>query len=215
MLSTFIASSNLRNILTSPRLPPVLQHCSSMFHDLLRSNTRNTLTTEMMSTGALLDDQDDNDNLKFHDMDQSTSTALRIFNPSLLSRRAHFYNRIERDLVTFAKADANLGDSLVMVTDDSKIPFPASIQAIFVLEDDPDGTKYVSISRFCEIPSDQTDPYARYPIFGSRLWSKEMSRVKEVMPLSNVIGHVTRKPYSDSIVVITPLRTRLQSIGKG
>ncbi|KZS92326.1 hypothetical protein SISNIDRAFT_401863, partial [Sistotremastrum niveocremeum HHB9708] len=27
MLHTFIASSNMRNILTSPRLPPVLQHC--------------------------------------------------------------------------------------------------------------------------------------------------------------------------------------------
>lgn len=205
MLKTFIASSNMRNILTSPRLPPSLSNCSAMFHKLVRTKNRNTLTTEMLSTHSWGEDIEDH-NSEPHTMDAATFKALQTIDSGLKSQEAYFHDRIERDQVTFAKADANLGDSLVMVSDPGSSPFPASIQALFVVDNGTQEDTYISFQRYQPLSADEPNPFQRYPIFGAKLWSSHLSAVLEVQPLSRVVGHFTRKAHSRLAVVVTPLR---------
>ncbi|KZS90609.1 hypothetical protein SISNIDRAFT_488183 [Sistotremastrum niveocremeum HHB9708] len=201
MTSTFIMSSNMRNILSNPRIPPVLQHCRRMFDTMINRSHRNTMLTE------ILNDVDNHSDGVSATLDLDTAKALLgdTVNNSRLPRVLTF-RRVEKSTRVFTTSRANAGDSLVWVPGAGR-GSPASICEIFTQVDDAAQETYVSFKRYLPAHASQTQKYAyeEYPIFGAEVWSSELSSSLEVLPLRKIISHCACTPLDDGSSVFVPL----------
>lgn len=202
MLTSFTTSCNLRNILSSPRIPSVLQHCRTMFETLLSSENRNTLLTE------IADEDETITSGTVKTLDSATSRAWlgQAFNPAVLPR-VRVLSRLDYNKLHLAGSSTNYGNSLIFANISTLASVPASIKTIFVTENEQSPRTYVSVQRF--LPSEPSAKcrynYASYPVFGAEVWSSANSAEIEVIPLEGITAQCTRTVLPDGQSVFLPL----------
>lgn len=201
MLKTFIASANLRNFLAGSRCPPCLQSFQPSLHKLLHLDTHNTLFTDIRSLQTE-HSVFDNRHLYYRHLDQQTWIALQ----SILRRRPDYtvksLSYVTHSSVKYAPQSISVGNSLVLFRPDtsSREVVPGCVQKIFLHDVDEREVVFLAIKRqksieLAKLPR-KMDPYERYPIYGAKIWHRDLASEVEVIRLDQVLSHFARCPFN-------------------
>ncbi|KIN98786.1 hypothetical protein M404DRAFT_43233, partial [Pisolithus tinctorius Marx 270] len=185
MLHSYLRGARLRSWLSHPDCPNAVQECK-----------------------VLLDHAYGNDNEYDSDCSwtrKSTTTPPDLYN-LIHKQDVMLQAHIRYGGVVYSRIATHVGNSLIMFHPSgnrSLPPVPASIKYIYK----QDGQSTFAVCRQCPLVLNKgtNDPFACYPHFPAKTYSRMLSTTLEKVEVSWVMSHCTRWPRSDDHVVILTL----------
>jgi hypothetical protein len=186
-----------------------MKYCQPMFQKLTDPQVRDTLVTDILGLSTAAQDTEDGITDEFNlqsipqDVRRALSTALDFTSP----QHADFSSHLTIGGITYAVSSRHTGNSQVLVAfDENQAPVPARIHHILRLRN-ADAVKTLVAVRRYEQAQVTCDPFARYPVLRTKIWSTRLQEL-EIVSADAIHSHFAACPVTweeVSVVVVTSL----------
>ena len=184
MGATFIKAAKLKHWLARPDCPEFLKECKIVF-DKAFGSTWTKSDSEIIAESAF----------------RPVPDALRGI---ISERRVALRARHKFDNTFFCRSSTHVGNSLVLFYpggNRSETPVPGSIEYIVAK---PNNNIVYVVRQQLPAPPGALDPFRFYPHFPAKIYSRELSKQRQVVQPDSVLSHYARWNFDkDRAVVLT------------
>jgi hypothetical protein len=179
--TTFTKSANLQALMLKECCPPAIKNCSGHFSKFVDPQVRNTLLTDIAHFLAEEEAYEPRDNVKgkMTAIPAGLHKALKTHfqGSSSMPREAKVLSSYMLNGLTFSTFTRHRGNSFILVRRPSLPSVPAQIESM--LQTPSNDTFFVA--RYFLKPL-SNDPFKKYPLLQSSLWSQELGQLVIVNP---------------------------------
>ena len=185
MGATFIKAAKLKHWLARPDCPEFLKECKIVF-DKAFGSTWTKSDSEIIAESA------------FHPAPDALKSIIS-------ERQVALRARHKFDSTFFCHSSTHVGNSLVLFysgDNHSETPVPGSIEYIVAK---PNNNIVYVVHQQLPAPPSALDPFRFYPQFSAKIYSRELSKQRQVVQLDSVLSHYARWTFDKNIVVVLTL----------
>ena len=204
--TTFTKSANLRALMLKEGCPPAIKNCSGHFSKFVDPQVRNTFITDIAHFLAL-EEANEAQDVKGTmtaipaELHKALKTHFQGSNSSSMPRKAKVLSSYVLNGLTFSTFNRHRGNSFILVRRPSLPSIPAQIESMLQTP----SNDIFFVARYFLKPM-SNDPFKKYPVLQSSLWSQELGQLVIVNP-QDVESHFAYLAFkwngTDSLAVVS------------